>query len=212
MCTACGPFGPWVQAGSRPDFPGSLKGRPLHRSLRACRRHEHSRQLPPHGRADPAPCSFPPAVLRREVLLYQRNIESSARTERLWARRSGSRWPSFSMRLWGLARRSRSRVRRTSTPTGQPSHGMRTVAQPGRGTPQQCTTTAPAVRITAHRHPAGPRARPGRRDRAPVRRRRLRGRRQDRGPRPPGPRPGTAARLRQRLPARPHRRLPHRRY
>lgn len=67
MCTACGPFGPWVQAGSRRDFPGSLKGRPQHRSLRACRRHEHTRQLPPHDRADPASCSFPPAVPRREV-------------------------------------------------------------------------------------------------------------------------------------------------
>ena len=39
----------------------------------------------------------------------------------------------------------------------------------------------------------------------------LRGRRQDRGPRPSGPRTGTAARVHQRIPARPHRRLPHRR-
>ena len=76
MCTACGPFGPWVQAGSRPDFPGSLKGRPQHRSPRACRRHEHTRRLPPHGKADPAPWFIParrPSA--RGSLLYQRNIE-----------------------------------------------------------------------------------------------------------------------------------------
>ena len=44
------------------------------------------------------------------------------------------------------------------------------------------------------RHHASQRARPGRGDRAPVRRRGVRGRRQDRGPRPPGPRAGAAAR------------------
>ena len=42
------------------------------------------------------------------------------------------------------------------------------------------------VRITADRHPASQRARPGRSDRAPVRRRGVRGRRQDRGPGHPG--------------------------
>ena len=61
------------------------------------------------------------------------------------------------------------------------------------------------------RHHAGGRARPGRGDRASVRRRGLPGRRPGRGPRPPDPRPGTAARLRQRVPARPHHRLPRRR-
>ena len=67
------------------------------------------------------------------------------------------------------------------------------------------------LRVTADRHHAGQRARPGRGDRAPVRRRGLRGRRQDRGPRPSGPGTGAAARLRQRVPARPDRRLPRRR-
>ena len=67
------------------------------------------------------------------------------------------------------------------------------------------------LRVTAHRHHARQRARPGRGDRPPVRRRGVPGRRQDRGPRPSGPRAGTAARLHQRIPARPHRRLPHRR-
>ena len=67
------------------------------------------------------------------------------------------------------------------------------------------------LRITADRqHPSGP-ARPHRGHRTPVRRRRVRGRRQDRGPRPPGPGAGAAARLHQRIPARPHRRCPRRR-
>jgi hypothetical protein len=39
--------------------------------------------VPPHGRADPAPCSFPPAVLRREgsffISLYQLNIEKPSK-------------------------------------------------------------------------------------------------------------------------------------
>jgi hypothetical protein len=76
MCTACGLFVLWVQAGSRRDFPGSPKGRPQHRSLRACRRHEHTRQLPPLGRADPPPSSFPPAVLQREVPSLSAELEN----------------------------------------------------------------------------------------------------------------------------------------
>ena len=66
------------------------------------------------------------------------------------------------------------------------------------------------LRIPAHRIYPGERARAGRGDRTSVRRCGLRGRRQDRGPRPPGPGTGTAARLHaSRLPARPHRRLLH---
>ncbi len=67
------------------------------------------------------------------------------------------------------------------------------------------------VRVTADRHHAGQRARPGRGDRTPVRRRGVRGRRQDRGPRPSGPRAGAAAHRRQRIPARPDHQLPRRR-
>jgi hypothetical protein len=67
MCTACGPFGPWGPGRFSTRFPRIPEGSPQHRSPRACRRHERTRQLPPHGRADPAPCSFPPAALRREV-------------------------------------------------------------------------------------------------------------------------------------------------
>jgi hypothetical protein len=129
MCTACGPFGPWVQAGSRRDFPGSLKGRPQHRSLRACRRHEHTRQLPPHGKSQSGALFIParrPST--RDSFFISGTSKTSARTERLWATRSESRWPSFSTRLWSPARRSPSRVRLTSTPRGQPSHGMRTVS------------------------------------------------------------------------------------
>ena len=55
------------------------------------------------------------------------------------------------------------------------------------------------------------RARPGRGDRPPVRRRRVPGRRQDRRPRPPGPGPGPAAHRGQRIPARPDHQLPRRR-
>lgn len=108
-----GPFGPWVQAGSRPEFPGSLKGRPQHHSLRACRRHEHTRQLPPHGRADPAPCSFPSAVLRREVP----SLSAEHRKPQQGQSGSGPGDPevggrAFSTRLWSPARRSRSRAGR----------------------------------------------------------------------------------------------------
>ena len=78
-----------------------------------------------------------------------------------------------------------------------------------RGRDRQCLRIG--VRIAADRHPASQRARPGRSDRAPVRRRRVRGRRPDRGPRPPGPRAGAAARRRQRIPARPDHQLPRRR-
>ena len=60
-----------------------------------------------------------------------------------------------------------------------------------RGRDRQCLRIG--VRITAHRHPARQRARPGRGDRTPVRRRGVRGRRQDRGPWPSGPRAGAAA-------------------
>jgi Major Facilitator Superfamily len=70
-------------------------------------------------------------------------------------------------------------------------------------------TSSPAHLIAARS--ARQRVRPGRGDRTPVRRRRVRGRRQDRGPWPPGPGPGPAARVRQRIPARPHYRLPRRR-
>jgi hypothetical protein len=128
MCTACGPFGPWVQAGSRRDFPGSLKGRPQHRSLRACRRHEHRRQLPPHGRADPAPCSFPSAVLRREV------PSLSAEHRKAQQRQSGSGPgdPGVGGRAFDAALESRAAIAIKGAPDqhaeGQPSHGMRTVS------------------------------------------------------------------------------------
>jgi len=55
------------------------------------------------------------------------------------------------------------------------------------------------------------RARPGRGGRAPVRRRRVCGRRKDHRARPPGPGAGAAARLHKRIPARPHHRRPRRR-
>ena len=53
---------------------------------------------------------------------------TSARTRQLSARRSGSRWPSFSTRLSRPTRRSPSRVRPSNTPKGQTSHGMRTTS------------------------------------------------------------------------------------
>jgi hypothetical protein len=83
-----------------------------HRMVEPIRRPVHSR---------------PPSFGAR-FLLYQRNSENLSKDRGVWARRSGSRWPSFSTRLWSPARRSRSRVRLTSTPRGQPSHGMRTVS------------------------------------------------------------------------------------
>ncbi len=128
MCTACGPFGPCVQAGSRRDFPGSLKGRPQHRSLRACRRHEHTRQLPPHGRADPAPCSFPPAVLRREVPSLSAEHRNLSKDRAALGQEIRKSVAELSTRLRSPARRSRSRVLLTSTPRGQPPHEMRTVS------------------------------------------------------------------------------------
>ena len=57
----------------------------------------------------------------------------------------------------------------------------------------------------------GRRARPGRGGRPPVRRRGLRGRRQDHRPRPSGPGAGAAARVHQRVPARADRQRPGRR-
>ena len=80
---------------------------------------------------------------------------------------------------------------------------------PRRGRDRQCLRIR--LRIAADRHPAGGCAGPGRGDRAPVRRRRVRGGRPDRGPRPAGPRAGTAADRRQRVPARPDHQLPRRR-
>ena len=44
------------------------------------------------------------------------------------ARRSPSRWPRFSTRLWSPARGSPSRVRPRNTPRGQTSRGMRTAS------------------------------------------------------------------------------------
>jgi len=67
------------------------------------------------------------------------------------------------------------------------------------------------LRIPAHRHHAPGRTGPGRGDRTPVGRRRVCGRRHDRGPRPSGPGTGAASRLHQRLPARPHHRRRRRR-
>jgi hypothetical protein len=119
---------PWVQACSRRDFPASLKGRPPHRSLRACRRHEHTRQLPPHGRADPAPCSFPPAVLRREVPSFvSRACDGSDRacplpisTHRGYRCRGSGRSPSLARRRrrsgHGSGDLSRERIRRWAGP------------------------------------------------------------------------------------------------
>src|SRR5580704_10373954 len=53
---------------------------------------------------------------------------TSVRTGRLCARRSASRWPSFTTRLSSPARRSPSRVRPSSTPRGQTSQGTRTAS------------------------------------------------------------------------------------
>ena len=64
------------------------------------------------------------------------------------------------------------------------------------------------LRVAAHRHHPGRRARPGRGARAPVGRRGLRGGRRPRAARPPRARPGAAARVHQRVPARPHHRRP----
>ena len=140
-----GPSDPGVQAGSRRDFPGSLKGaRNIVRRERAddtntqnnyhcivepIRRTVHSR-LPSFG---------------ARFLLYQRNSEKLSKDRAALGQEIRESVAELSTRLWSLARRSRSRVRQTSTPRGQPSYGMRTVAQPGRGTPQQSTTTAQAV-------------------------------------------------------------------
>ena len=78
-----------------------------------------------------------------------------------------------------------------------------------RGRDRQCLRIG--VWSTADRHHASQRARPDRSDRTPVRRRGVRGRRQDRGPWPSGPRAGAAAHRRQRIPARPDHQLPRRR-
>src|SRR5262249_4113881 len=65
--------------------------------------------------------------------------------------------------------------------------------------------------VTRRRHHAPGRPTTGRGGRAPARRRRVRGRRHDRRPRPPGPGTSAAPRVHQRLPARPHPRSARRR-
>src|SRR5580693_3941997 len=138
-----GPSDPGVQAGSRRDFPGSLKGaRNIVRRERAddtnaqdnCHRKVEPIRRPVHSRPPPFGARF-----------LQRNIEKLSKDRAALGQEIRESVAELSTRLWSLARRSRSRVRQTSTPRGQPSYGMRTVAQPGRGTPQQSTTTAQAV-------------------------------------------------------------------
>lgn len=58
---ACGPLRTLGLGRFPTRLPQIPEGTPATWFLRASRRHEHTRQLPPHGRADPPPCSFPPA-------------------------------------------------------------------------------------------------------------------------------------------------------
>ena len=76
MCTACGAFGPWVQAGSRRDFPGSLKNA---RNIVRCERADDTNtQDNYHRMVEPIrrPVHSRPPSFGARFLLYPRNIEN----------------------------------------------------------------------------------------------------------------------------------------